>query len=388
MASPICEKAISEAVQSGNALLKFVSPNDTGTTGAHQSGFYLPKSAWEIFTPNPPTKGANSKHKVKIEWNDGYETDSVITWYGQGTRSEYRLTRFGKDFPFLIPDTVGDLLVLVPKTPSEFNAYVIDLDSDIEEVIAVLGVQPFDHWAVYQNGAVQVEDTNDCLEKQFLDFAKTIETFPTGEAFSKATREMLEHCFHELSNASADDKLLEYYETEYRLFQVVERRICQTDIGRLFKDVDDFLHTAASIMNRRKSRAGRALENHVDHILLEAKIPHEMRPKVDGTPDIIIPNQRAYLDAEYPVEKLLVVGVKTTCKDRWRQVLNEGRRVPNKHILTLQQGISLSQLTEMHQAGITLIVPEKLKNKYPMDHPLKILSVEDFVGETQKILAA
>lgn len=388
MASPICEKAISDAVQYGNALMKFVSPNETGATGAHQSGFYLPKSAWEIFTPNPPTKGANSKHRVMIDWHGGPETDSVITWYGQGTRSEYRLTGFGRDFPFLIPDTVGDLLVLVPITPSEFNAYVIDLDTDIEEVIAVLGVQPFDHWAVYQNGAIQVEDTNDCLEKLFLDFAKAFETFPTGEEFSKATREMLEYCFHELSSASADDRLLEYYATEYRLFQLVERRICQPEIGRLFKDVEDFLQTAASIMNRRKSRAGRALENHVDHILSEAGIPHEMRQKVDGTPDIIIPNQLAYLDMGYPVEKLRVVGVKTTCKDRWRQVLNEGRRVPNKHILTLQPGISLNQLTEMNEAGITLIVPEKLKYKYPMDHPLKILSVADFVEETRRILTA
>lgn len=387
MASPICEKAIDEALRSGNALLKFISPNDTGATGAHQCGFYLPKPVWEIFTPNPPIRGENSKHDVRIEWHDGRITDSVITWYGQA-KSEYRLTRFGKDFPFLIPDTVGDLLILIPKNNSEFNAYVLDQDEDIEEVVASLGVQPFDHWAVYQNGVARVESVDECLEKQFQMFAKDVAVFPSGEAFSVATRRMLEHCFGGFSTESVDYQLLKYYSTEYRLFQVVERRVCQAEIGRLFKDVDDFLHTAASIMNRRKSRAGRSLENHVDYIFNQAKIPHEMRPRVDGRPDIIIPNREAYLDSAYPVEKLLVIGVKTTCKDRWRQVLNEGKRVPNKHILTLQPGISSNQLKEMHAAGIKLIVPQKLKDEYPKNHPLSILSIEDFLGQAQKLLSS
>jgi len=387
MASPLSEKAISEALKYGNALLKFISPNDTGATGAHQAGFYLPKSAWEIYTPNTPTKGRNAEHYVKIEWHDERTTESVVHWYGQGTRSEYRLTRFGADFPFLIPDTVGDLLMLVPTNRTNFNAYVFDQEDDIEEVIASLGLQPFEHWAIYKNGAAQIEDTDACLEKQFQTFAKTLQKFPTEEVFSNATHEMLAHCFKELPKNSLDDKLLKYYSTEYRLFQVIERQICQTEIGRLFKDVDDFLHTAASIMNRRKSRAGRSLENHVDNVLSEANIPHEMQPHIDGKPDVIFPSKEAYLDPKYPTEKLLVMGVKTTCKDRWRQILNEGKKVPHKHILTLQPSISSNQLTEMHEAGVTLVVPRRLQNEYPRNHPLKILTVEDFVSEARTLLS-
>jgi len=387
MASPLTETAISEAVQHGNALLKFISPNDTGATGAHQSGFYLPKSAWEIFTPNGPTKGENSKHPVKIEWHDGRVTESVVTWYGQGTRSEYRLTRFGKDFPFLIPDTVGDLLMLVPTSRTDFNAYVFDQEDDIEEVMAALGVQPFEHWSIYKKGVAQIEDTNACLEKQFQEFAKALDKFPKTDAFSNATHEMLEHCVREIAKQPFDTKLMDYYSTEYKLFQVVERQICQTEISRLFKDVDDFLHTAASIMNRRKSRAGHSLENHVDSIFTEANLPHEMQPRVDGKPDIIFPSKEAYLDPLYPTEKLIVMGVKTTCKDRWRQVLNEGKRVKGKHILTLQPSISSNQLTEMHEAGVTLVVPRKLQDGYPKNHPLTILSVEDFIDQAKEVIA-
>ena len=58
------------------------------------------------------------------------------------------------------------------------------------------------------------------------------------------------------------------YQTEYQIFQSVERQVCQNEVsGRLFKNIDDFLHTAASIMNRRKARAGRSFENHVEHLL-------------------------------------------------------------------------------------------------------------------------
>jgi hypothetical protein len=54
-------------------------------------------------------------------------------------------------------------------------------------------------------------------------------------------------------------------------------------------------------------------------------------------------------------------------QDRWRQVLHEARRVPNKHILTIQTAISSGQLREMKEAGVTLVVPEKLQNGYPRD---------------------
>ena len=84
-------------------------------------------------------------------------------------------------------------------------------------------------------------------------------------------------------------------------------------------------------MNRRKSRAGRSLENHFDHLLKRAQIPHVIRPAdVDGKPDIIIPSVEAYKDNRYPNNRLFMVGVKTTCKDRWRQVLNEAKRIRGK----------------------------------------------------------
>jgi hypothetical protein len=383
MISPYCERAIEDALHYGNALLKFISPNNVGLTGSHECGFYLPYSLWEMYTPHPPVKGRIDKHPISILWQDGRVTESVVTWYGDKTRREYRLTRFGKDFPFLNEDVVGDLLVLIAKSRDEFLAYVLDYDDDIEEIQTALGVEAFEHWGAYRDGAPQqVETEDDCIDRKVREFSAALTDFPTGAVFSEKTRAILVECQKKFPDLTADEALVTAYQTEYQLFQSVERQVCQNEVsGRLFKNIDDFIQTAASIMNRRKARAGRSFENHVEYLLTHAKIPHKMRPSLgaDGKPDIVIPDERAYFDAAFPIEKLFVVGLKTTCKDRWRQVLNEGRRVKAKHILTLQPGITSAQLAEMHTAGVSLVVPQSLHKSFPKEHTINLLSVESFI---------
>src|SRR5690348_7116666 len=125
MLSPMAEKAIEDAQANGKAILKFISANDAGITGSHQAGFYMPKSAWKLYAPFGPERGTLRKSKVKIFWQGDRYTDSVVTYYGQKTRDEYRLTCFGKGFPYLHEDMVGDLLVLIPQDMHNWLAYVI-----------------------------------------------------------------------------------------------------------------------------------------------------------------------------------------------------------------------------------------------------------------------
>jgi type II restriction enzyme len=337
-----------------------------------------------MFTPQPPKKGAVTKHFVEIEWQDDLVTDSVITWYGARTRSEYRLTKFGRGFPYLNHDMVGDLLVLIRKTESEFLAYILDLEDDIENIQAVLGVEVVESWGIYQAGIRPVETEDNCIDRHFRDFVKNLTEFPPGEVFSVETRRVLKECLKKFEKLKADDSLIKSMDAEYRLFRLAERQICQGEVIRLFRDIDDFLKTASSILNRRKSRAGRSLENHIEQVLTDARIPHSMRAKnIEGVPDIVIPSEAAYHDTSYPLEKLFIVGVKTTCKDRWRQVLNEGPRIPSKHILTIQPGISTNQLNEMSKANVTLIVPKSIHEKYPPKRDIKLLTVEEFVSDVR-----
>lgn len=234
--------------------------------------------------------------------------------------------------------------------------------------------------ALYDASVIHAPETEEiCINRHYNEFSRVLTGFPTTSQFSEQARLAIVKCIPGISEKKSDMQLTRYLESEYALFRIVERQLCQNEITRLFKDVDDFIKTAASLMNRRKSLAGRSLENHVEFILRKNSIPFDMRPDIDGRPDIVIPGKAQYDDLSYPVSKLFIVGVKTTCRDRWRQVLNEATRIPDKHILTTQAGISTNQLKETHKSKVSLIVPKPLQKQYPDASGIKMLSLDGFI---------
>lgn len=392
MPSPVCEQAIKDAQETGRALLKFISPNDVGLTGGHQFGYYLPKACWQVYTDFPPTKGTNNDHRVDVRWENGTLTNSTVKWYGTGTRAEYRLTGFNRirDFPFLTHDCVGSLLVLVPERLDFFRAYVLDLEDEIEDLQAALGVEVVGQWALYEAGATAPPETeNDCIARRFRAFTGALTSFPSTVAFATEAQDALLECVNAFIADQSDTQLMRCVEAEYTLFKLAERRLCEPEIVRVFATVDDFLRTAQTILQRRKSRAGSSLELHVARLLRQAAIPFDPGPTVEGTkPDMLIPGKREYLDPAFPDAKLFSVGIKTTCKDRWRQVLSESPRVRRKHLLTLQKGISPNQLDEMTRSAVTLVVPKSLHGDYPRDRRPDLMTVEAFIEQVRTALAA
>lgn len=386
MASDLSDQAIADAFGAGRALVKFISANDAGATHSHQSGFYLPKSLWRLFTPHPPEDGVNHKHDVTIDWQDGRRTDSVVTWYGRGTRSEYRLTRFGRGFPFLTTESVGDLLVLIPHGTAHFKAYVFDAESDIEEVLAALGVATNKGWGAFSREPQDEAAEESCVHEHFRRFADGLAGFPTGTEFAKETRAAISDCLADFAERSSDDRIWQLLTAEYDLFRLVEHRLCAAQISGPFQSIEDFIAVAASLMNRRKARAGRSFENHLAGILRETDIPFDAQPDIDGRPDFIIPGADAYRDPGYPSERLFVVCLKTTCKDRWRQILQEGRRVRERHLITLQQGISAGQIGEMTAAGVSIIVPAPLHDRYSPESRARLRTLDDFLSDVSRLL--
>ena len=111
-------------------------------------------------------------------------------------------------------------------------------------------------------------------------------------------------------------------------------------------------------------------------------IPFTMRPReIDGETGYCNYRLSRLPQPTLSLDKLFRVGVRTTCKDRWRQVLNEGKRVPTKHILTIQPGISTNQFDEMHAAKVRLVVPNQLHSNYPPERSIDLLNVNQFVAE-------
>ena len=148
----ILQNAIQAAQNAEVAFSKFITANDTGSTGGHQSGFHIHKHAWSLFFEKPGVKGSNSDLIVTIKWQNDFETTSRFTYYGVGTRNEYRLTRFGNGFPFLSDDNVGDLLIICKKASLYYEAFVLQRDEAIEDFFASLNLS--------------VNDTNKIIPKQ------------------------------------------------------------------------------------------------------------------------------------------------------------------------------------------------------------------------------
>ena len=80
------------------------------------------------------------------------------------------------------------------------------------------------------------------------------------------------------------------------------------------------------------------------------------------------------------MRRLTLLGVKTTCKDRWRQVLLEADRVPSKHLFTLQPRISVKQTKEMRGRNLQLVVPESIHVTYAEKQKNWLWDLEQFVA--------
>ncbi|MDT8757135.1 type II restriction endonuclease [Sphingomonas psychrotolerans] len=168
-----------------------------------------------------------------------------------------------------------------------------------------------------------------------------------------------------------DRALVEWMDREEQLFRRLERRVVAERITAGFVsddgvDVDGFLSFSLSVQNRRKSRAGHALENHLEAIFVAYDLQHRRGAATENRnkPDFLFPGPMQYRDPGFPVSRLTMLGAKSTAKDRWRQVLSEADRIPEKHLLTLEPGISEHQTDEMRAKALQLVVPSRLHPTY------------------------
>ena len=389
MTSSILQYAIQTAQESEISFSKFITANDTGTTGGHQSGYHIHKQAWPLFFESPGQKGGNSEKWITMKWQNDFETASRFIYYGVGTRDEYRLTRFGRGFPFLSDDNVGDLLVLCKKSQDYYEAFVIQRDDEIEEFLASLNLSVSDTNKIIQKGAnLPPEDT---MFRCFTEYIKSLRVdFPPSRDLSDNARNCFNQAFqinHNKIVKLPDIRLLQWLNAEFQLFKTIENDRYSVRIKTPFSSVGELVETANTILNRRKSRAGKSLENHLAEIFNQFEVTYECQVMTEDKkkPDFIFPSQEAYLNPSYDSGKLNVLAAKTTCKDRWRQILNEADRIKTKHLFTLQQGISPNQLEEMMKYNVQLVVPGLYIESFPKQYRPHIMTLGTFIKFIQSI---
>jgi hypothetical protein len=207
--------------------------------------------------------------------------------------------------------------------------------------------------------------------------------FPSTKLFSKFTRDNLPgiNC-----RDDPDKALLAWMDFEERLFMTLEKYIVGERLKAGFMkegmpDVDSFIAFSLSVQNRRKSRAGSAFGNHIEVLLNEhdVKFKREATTEKRAGPDFLFPGESEYRDQNWPSPRLTMLGAKTSCKDRWRQVLAEADRIEVKHLLTLEPGISVAQTEEMKKEKLQLVVPAALHQTYQPAQQKDLMSVGAFL---------
>ena len=380
--SELLEITIDKVKNSRKALCKFITPNDAGLTGGHQCGFHISKQGWSMFLDEEGVKGQNKEKRVKIKWQNDFETESRFIYYGIGTRNEYRLTRFGRGFPFLNDENVGNLLVITRVAEDYFEAFVLSADEDIDDF--------FSYFNLSFEKTNQIIDVNQEINPEkklyslILDFVKQYNSFPETRVMAQGAR----MCYNEANGittskiiSNPDNILLGWIDTEYSLFKSMEEKVYSDVCTRLFPNLDAFISMANEVLNRRKSRAGKSLEHHLANIFNNNDLVFEEQAITEEKkkPDFLFPNAECYHNILFPGDLITVLGAKTTCKDRWRQVLNEADRVDVKYLFTLQQGISSNQLKEMQDYNLKLVVPSKYIQSFPLNYRKNIYDLSTFI---------
>lgn len=381
-------QAIQSVLTGKKAYCKFLSGNDTGLTGAHQAGIYISKPSVPILFDTPGEKGSNKERWVKIKWQNELVTDTRFIYYGQGTRNEYRITNFGRGFPFLRPEYTGALFVLVQNDSEDYQGFFLNSEDEINQFLDAFGISPTETNCLIETTQTLPEVREKTEIDRFIDSLDV--EFPDSAAMSYAAREIQNRLYNhiEYARTNPDAKLLDWTDMEFKLFRALEHARYTSILKKGFPSMDSFLNTANMVLNRRKSRAGKSLEHHLSAIFNENNLQYDTQAKTEGNkrPDFIFPSRDAYHNLTFPVNRLITLAAKTTCKDRWRQVINEADRLRDKpkYLCTLQQGISPAQMDEMQAENVVLVVPAPYISSYPKDHWDKIWSLAKFIKYVQE----
>lgn len=378
--------------------IKRLSANDTGATGSHQVGIYIPKDVMnqlfpalnrtdilnpELLIPARICSHPQPEQQVRvIYYNNRY--------FGQ-TRNEKRITRWGgRNCPLQDPENTGALAVLAFRRQEDQNAELlegwvcqsIETEDLIESIVGEVLPGNFLFGSAEKifggfSSGFKWSDGNYPIPADWNN------KFPSGA-------EIINYlpAIFRFRSTIPDDLLLERRDAEYSVFRKIEELHVLDQIRAGFGSVDAFIDLANSVSNRRKSRAGKSLELHLEQLFTEqALTTFSTQCVTEGNkrPDFIFPSCAAYHDPDWPIERLRMLAVKTTCKDRWRQIISEADRINDIHLFTLQEGVSVNQYQEMRNAGVKLVVPSPLHRKYPEEIRGELISLADFIHETKAL---
>lgn len=385
---------------------KTLSEVESNTLVSHQHEFNGVEGLRRILGEPSGKVRYHTKFMYFTDFDDEPITeDGVMTWYDARQKAriercvmrwEYRL--YFTSNTVMQTANAGDIWIIAKQRNSdELLVIVAEKDTTIaSQLLWLFGFSSLEHTGfsireeteleqdriafasriILENIGIEVEVSEETYLDEMLRRFNGV--FPTTRESAAYTRETLGNIDY---TTNVDDVLMACYEREDILFRTLEKHIVGERLKQGFSDVDDFFAFAKSTQNRRKSRAGLALENHLEFLLQKNSIRYDRTPETErkAKPDFLFPGIVEYRDENFSAIDLTMLGVKTTCKDRWRQILQEADRIETKHIFTLESAISVNQTNEMQGLNVQLVLPQKIHSSYKPKQQEWIMKLEDFL---------
>lgn len=357
------------------------------------------------------TPSEKTKLRVSYVWlsddDEPQSQDDTGTWYDgrrqkMGRSPEYRLYYPARVESIIRHAREGDTLFLCKPRSGPLLALMCQAGSSIEQqLLWLFGLQPPEDFQLRQNDLRHTTGRSLDLTARYILELIGVEVVATGDEWLERLLKKFGARFPGTRDFSAftrnaatgidpladpDHALLEWMDLEERLFMTLEKHIVGRRIEQGFMnegkaDVDAFVEFSLSVQNRRKSRAGWALANHIEAILVAQKLRHKREATTEkrNGPDFLFPGEGEYRDTDWPAARLTMLGAKTSCKDRWRQVLSEADRIETKHLLTLEPGISETQTAEMRKERLQLVLPKSLHGTYKAEQRSWLMDLGSFL---------
>lgn len=328
------------------------------------------------------------------------ESAGLLTWYDarkrHPTRSEYRL--YFPANPAINCAAERDLLVLAKRPDGTVLVVVAEDGTTVaNQVQWLFGVSDLTHpgfsireeletdrdrialtsRTILESIGIEVEAPPDThLDEMLRLFGSRFPTTKTFSAYARGTLQDID------PTIDPDAAIVVWMEREEILFRTLERYLIASYLADIDKaNVEGFLGFSKSVQNRRKSRAGHALENHLEEVFAKLQIRYARGSITENKsrPDFIFPGSDEYHNPAFATGRLTMLGVKSTCKDRWRQVLAEADRITHKHVLTLEPAISVNQTNEMKAKGLQLVLPRTLHCTFLASQQEWLMDVASFL---------
>jgi hypothetical protein len=366
--------------------------------GSHQHEINGDRGLKEFFGTSEPTRGTLSWHYFADDQEPLHE-EGDFNFYDARARSSDRTGRsewrLYYDGSFLENAEVGDRFFLARSKSGQLFGLVFQGGSSwLRAAHALFGVQISTSSFDTVPSKILASQEIELLRRQIidelgLDLALPVRatdeelmlnrygrTFPTTKEMALFARSQVE-----VDPDQPDETLVRWLNREEELFRALENIVILERLATGFRTVDEFIQYSLSVQNRRKSRMGFALQNHLSEVftLQGLRFTAQARTEENNRPDFIFPGQDEYHDEAFDASLLVMLGVKSTSKDRWRQVLTEADRIPEKHLCTLEAGISVKQTAEMQRQKLTLVIPDSLLETYTSAQREALLNVGAFI---------